>query len=148
MRFQRTGLIEMSEHMQRATNNLAEIWEELIVSILAVNNRSLEKTYALLPLLRKSGVVDPLNLTRWEVEEVVAMLKTAGLDWGSYMTGLFARRFVSLGAVLKSNGIAACGKILLDNDPNTIRNLLLLVNGIGPKVLQNFFLLRGISEKA
>ena len=138
----------MSEQVHRLPNNLDEIWEELIVSILAVNNRSLEKTYALLPLLRKAGIVDPANLTRWDVEEVVARLKTAGLDWGSYMTRLFARRFVSLGEVTKSNGIATCGNILLGNDPDTIRNLLLLVNGIGPKVMQNFFLLRGISEKA
>ena len=87
----------MSEQVHRLPNNLDEIWEELIVSILAVNNRSLEKTYALLPLLRKAGIVDPANLTRWDVEEVVARLKTAGLDWGSYMTRLFARRFVSLG---------------------------------------------------
>jgi len=69
----------MSEQVHRLPNNLDEIWEELIVSILAVNNRSLEKTYALLPLLRKAGIVDPANLTRWDVEEVVARLDDAEL---------------------------------------------------------------------
>jgi hypothetical protein len=137
----------MSKRVQRVTSNLPEVWEELIVSMLAVNNRSLEKTYATLPLLRKAGVVEPGNLTKWAVEEVVARLKTAGLDWGSFMTELFARRLVSLGVTIKSNGVAASGEVLMAKDPDAIRNLLLRVNGIGPKVLQNFFLLRGIKEK-
>jgi hypothetical protein len=138
----------MPTQAQRVAGNLTEVWEELIVSILAVNNRSLEKTYALLPLLRKAGVVEPGNLTTWAVEEVVARLKATGLDWGLFMNELFAQRLVSLGTVLKLNGIAESGELLLTNDPHAIRNLLLRVNGIGPKVLQNFFLFRGIKEKA
>jgi hypothetical protein len=141
-------LIEMRRQgQQRSTGNIAEVWEELIVSILAVNNRSLEKTYALLPLLRKAGVVEPENLTKWPVKEVVITLKRAGIDWGSFMTELFAQRLVSLGTAVNLTGIAKCGEVLSTNDPDAIRNLLSGINGVGPKVLQNFFLFRGIKEK-
>ena len=138
----------MSDCIDRIPSNRAEIWEELVISILAVNQYSLEKTYSLLPLLRVVGIVDPVNLTKWGVEDVVAQLKTAGCDRGPFMTRLFAKRLVSLGIALRSRGVEMSAEIILSNHPDAIRNLLLPVNGIGPKVLQNFFLLRGIKEQA
>ena len=60
----------LSEPTQRPFGNDDGIWEDLIVSILAVNQYSLEKTYAVVPLLRSARVVDPANLTNWELEEV------------------------------------------------------------------------------
>ena len=60
------------------------------------------------------------------------------------MTRLFALRLVSLGVTLKAKGVAACGEILRNNDSAAIHDLLLPVNGIGPKVFRNFFMLRGI----
>lgn len=137
----------MPEQMKRLQGNLEEIWEELVVSILAVNQYSLEKTYAVLPLLREVGVVDPGNLASWELEDVIGRLKAGGCDRGPFMTGLFARRLVSLGVALKSKGVASCGEVISTNDAKAIRNLLLPVEGIGPKVLNNFFLLRGIKEE-
>ena len=125
----------------------AAIWEDLVVSILSVNSYSIEKAYALLPLLRKVGIVDPSNLGDWEFERVAAKLKAAGCDRGPFLTGLFAIRLASLGEALKAKGFRICEKIILSNDPEAIRNLLLPVNGIGPKVLENFFFLRGISKK-
>jgi 3-methyladenine DNA glycosylase/8-oxoguanine DNA glycosylase len=62
------------------------------------------------------------------------------------MTLLFAMRLVSLGVALHSKGIASCVEVILSNDPEEIRNLLLPVNGIGPKVIGNFLLLRGIKD--
>jgi hypothetical protein len=129
----------MSKKIRETRSNPGEIWEDLIVSILAVNQYSLEKTYALLPL-------DPEMLCNLQPEEVVERLKTNGVDRGSFMTLLFAMRLVSLGVALHSKGIASCVEVILSNDPEEIRNLLLPVNGIGPKVIGNFLLLRGIKD--
>lgn len=137
----------MPEQAKRSQDNLKEIWEELVVSILAVNQYSLEKTYAILPLLREVGIVDPDNLASWELDEVIARLRAGGCERGSFMTSLFALRLVSLGTALKSKGIASCGEIILTNDAKAIRDLLMPVDGIGPRVLSNFFLLRGIKEE-
>jgi hypothetical protein len=121
-------------------------WEDLVVSILSVNQYSLEKTHAVAPLLRQGGLLSPENLSRWELEEIVARLKAAGCDRGRFMTKLFAVRLASLGMAVESRGIAICGRILSSNDPAAISDLLLPINGVGPKVLRNFFVLRGIRE--
>jgi hypothetical protein len=60
------------------------------------------------------------------------------------MTNLFAVRLAWLGMAVESRGIAVCTRILLSKDPAAISDLLLPINGIGPKALRNFFLLRGI----
>jgi hypothetical protein len=90
-----------------------DVWEDLIVSIFAVNNRSLEKAYALLPMLCRAGVVDLANLIHWDVAQVTARLKAAGFDQGTFMTDLFADDLVSLGATIRLKGIAACREVLL-----------------------------------
>jgi hypothetical protein len=118
----------------------------LVVSLLSVNQYPLEKTYAVLSLLRQGGLLSPENLSRWELEEIVARLKAAGCDRGPFMTKLFAVRLASLGMSVQSRGIAVCRGILLSNDPAAISDLLLPIKGIGPKVLRNFFMLRGIRE--
>ena len=134
----------MSQPMRPPTCDQDNPWEDLVISILSVNQYSLEKTYAVLPLLRQGGLLRPDNLGSWELEEIVARLKTAGCDRGPFMTTLFASRLACLGMSVEARGIAVCRRILLSNDPAAISNFLLPIKGIGPKVLKNFFMLRGI----
>lgn len=121
-------------------------WEDLVVSILSVNQYSLEKTYAIVGGLREAGLVSPQNLVAWEIERIVSRLKFAGCDRGAFMTPLFAARLASLGEVVGARGISVCAEILVGKDFEEIRRLLLPINGIGPKVLRNFCLLRGIDS--
>jgi hypothetical protein len=137
----------MSQTKRQQTDDQDSLWEDLVISILSVNQYSLEKTYPALPLLREGGLLNPENLSRWESAEIVARLKAAGCDRGPFMTELFASRLAFLGRDVNSRGIAVCSRILLSNDPTAISNLLLPVKGIGPKVLQNFFMLRGVEEE-
>lgn len=121
-----------------------DVWEDLVVSVLAVNQYSLEKTYAIVGGLRESGLVSPQNLCAWEIDRIVSRLKFARCDRGAFMTPLFAGRLASLGKVVGARGISVCAEILAGKDFEEIRRLLLPINGIGPKVLRNFCLLRGI----
>src|ERR1019366_6186690 len=123
----------MLRNVQGLPDNSEGPWDDLIVSILAVNQYSLEKTYGVLPLLREAGIVDPMKLSSWELEEVITRLKAAGCDRGPFMTKLFALRLVSLALALNSIGISVCREVLQGNDPDAIRKLLLPVNGVGPK---------------
>jgi len=123
-----------------------DVWEDLVVSILAVNQYSLEKTYAFVGGLREAGLASPQNLGAWEIDRIVSRLKFAGCDRGDFMTPLFAARLASLGKVIGARGISVCAEILAGNDLEEIRRLLLPINGIGPKVLRNFCLLRGIDS--
>lgn len=123
-------------------------WEDLVIAILAVNQYSLEKTYPALSLLRDNGLLSPENLSRWDIDEIIRRLKVAGCDRGPFMTQLFGVRLAHLGAAVESYSIEACSRILLSNDPVAIRDLLWPIKGIGPKVLKNFFMLRGMTWSA
>jgi len=121
------------------------IWEDLVLSILSVNQYSLEKTYSAVEGLRREGLFEPENLISWSSEEIVAHLKQGGCGRGVFMTTLFGHRLSSLGYFLQSKGVKACEEILRSGDSSAIRELLLPINGVGPRVLQNFFVMRGIS---
>lgn len=119
-----------------------EVWEDLVISILSVNNYSLEHTYRFLDGLRKQGVCHPKNLMRWELEEIRRRLNAAGYDRGSFMNYQFALRLSSLGVLLENKGVDRCTAIISGGDRKAIEELLLPVNGVGPKVIANFWLLR------
>jgi hypothetical protein len=121
-----------------------ELWGDLVVSILSVNNWSLESAYAGLPGLQSGGLCSPENLVKWDVEEIVAGLKNAGFDRGPFMTTLFARRLASLGVAVGTMGVEDFSRSLSSKQRTKVSNLLMPINGIGPRVLANFFLLRQI----
>ena len=118
------------------------IWEDLILAILSTNNYSLEKTYSTIEALRRERLFDPQNLVRWTSEEIGARLRRGGYDRGDFMTRLFADRLSSLGQFLKSVGIEECERVLQKGKTSEVSKLLLTVKGIGPRVLESFFLLR------
>src|SRR5690348_5862217 len=106
----------MSENKQRQVVDQDSPWEDLVISILSVNQYSLEKTYACLSLLRKSGLFSPENLSKWDLEFIVDQLKSAGCDRGPFMTKLFARRLACLGMAVKSHGAEVCKRVLVSKD--------------------------------
>lgn len=134
----------MTQHDRPATCDEDSLWEDLVVSILSVNQYPLEKTYAVISLLRQGGLLNPENLGRWKSEELIDRLRASGCDRGPFMTHLFAGRLSSLGLAVESTGVLLFRQILLSNDPQAISDLLLPIRGIGPKVLSNFLFLRGI----
>jgi hypothetical protein len=119
-----------------------DAWEDLVVSILSVNQYSLKRTYQALEGLREQGLSDPHRLMHWGQAEIVDRLKAAGCDRGPFMTNLFALRLCNLGTLIEHRGVEECMKIISSRDCGGIQDLLLPVNGIGPKVIANFCLLR------
>lgn len=126
-------------------NNAATIWEDLVISVLAVNGYSVEKAYALSQSFRAEGLVEPTNLSRWSSQEIEHRLHRAGYTRGQFMTALFGLRLSALGVFLESRGLEGSLRLLQRADSREIEHFLLPVPVIGPKVLSNFFLLRGIT---
>ncbi len=119
-------------------------WEDLVVSMLSVNNWSLEKTYYFLDNLRAQGLFDPNRLGSLDQDEIVTRLRKAGYDRGTFMNNLFALRLGCLGQSVKRQGILECTNRLSGNVRPDIEVFLASVKGIGPVVIANFFFLRGI----
>ena len=121
-------------------------WEDLVVSILAVNQYSLERAHGLLGELREQRLTDPKFLEQWEPEEVEKRLKATGFDRGPFMNRLFAGRLSGLGEMVRSKGIDTCTKVIGSRKPDEIAALLKDVKGIGPVVLRNYYVLRGFQS--
>lgn len=119
-------------------------WDDLVISILSVNQYSLERTYGSLLALREQQVTDPLSLAQWSSQEIERRLRAAGCDRGEFMTRLFAERLSALGVLVRTKGIDECDKIIAGRDARAIEALLLPVKGIGPVVLRHFYSLRKI----
>jgi hypothetical protein len=134
----------MSEEEPKMKPVIDDPWEDLVVSLLSVNHHSVERTYKSIEGLRQQGLCDPVNLTQWELGVLVARLKAAGCDRGPFMTNLFASRLANLGAMVQSKGLGSFTKVISERDTHAIEELLLPINGIGPRVIANFCFLREI----
>jgi hypothetical protein len=131
-----------NEHEQSDKESLNP-WEDLILSILAVNNYSLEKVYALAGSFRREGLLDIRNLGKWEEADIAVRLGKAGYDRGLFMTDLFSKRLAALGRFAASRGLSDCERVLYSKDPSSIQQLFQNTKGIGigPTVLTNLAIL-------
>ena len=124
--------------------NSESAWEDLVVSILAVNQYSLERIFPLLDRLRGQQLTNPFVLVCEDVDNIDSRLRASGFDRGAFMTRLFAQRLASLGSLIRAKGVSEFELILKGSNKTAIKELLLPVKGIGPVVLRNFFILRAI----
>ena len=134
----------MSARPLQGTGTLDSPWEDLVISVLAVNQYSLEKTYACKEGLQTQELTTPATLLELAPAEIERRLKAGGCDRGAFMTNLFAKRLAALGAHVRAVGIEQSTSILDGRSRQKIEQFLEPVNGIGPVVLRNYFLLRGI----
>lgn len=111
------------------------------MAMLSVNNYPLTKVFTLFDALKDNGLFDPRNFACWNCEEITRRLGAAGYDRGTVMTAIFTDRLSSLGRL--ADEVAANEQILTKGTKTEIAELLRRIKGVGPKVLKNFFLLRG-----
>jgi 3-methyladenine DNA glycosylase/8-oxoguanine DNA glycosylase len=119
------------------------VWSDLIVALLSVYNISLEKVDAMAPQFKQNGLTDPQKLAAMSHEEINQALCQSGYDRGN-LNGIFIPRLIALAAYIVQKDPAKCEKILSSGQKTEIETLLLPIKGVGPKVLELFFLLRGI----
>ena len=115
----------------------------LVTAMLSVNNYSLGKTCSLFDRLQENGLFDPRFLASSEAEEVARRLGSAGYDRGKTMTEIFTSRLISLGGLIHSVPVDDFADILSNGSRDEVSSFLASVKGVGPRVLDNFFILRG-----
>lgn len=134
-------ICKMNPQNLRKQDGKDNVWEDLIIAILSVNQYTLENTYSKFESLKEVELFNPNNLIQWDTDEIERRLRQGGCDRGNFMTNLFAQRLAALGNMIKNHGIDICETILISKDAKAITELLMPVKGIGPKVLKNLFLL-------
>lgn len=118
-------------------------WADLVIAILSVNNYPLDKTFALFEALKKNGLFDPACLAESSPADIARKLGSAGYNRGDTMTAIFTERLISLGQLAIRARVEDCVRILSTGYPEEVTSLLSGVKGVGPKVLANYFILRG-----
>jgi hypothetical protein len=63
------------------------------------------------------------------------------------MTNLFANRLANLGALIQKKGLDISTKTISGSNTRAIEDLLMPVSGVGPRVIANFYLLRGLTRR-
>jgi len=118
-------------------------WADLVIAMLSVNNYPLDRTFALFDKLEDEGLFDPNVLASSSASEIARKLGDSGYNRGVAMTAIFTDRLLSLGELVKRGALADCQRTLQDGTRSDVKELLAQVKGVGPKVLESFFLLRG-----
>lgn len=132
----------MNQQNLKPSYNTNNVWEDLVISILSVNQYTLSKTYLSIESMREIGLFNPDNLIQWDINEMNQRLRQGGCERGSFMTNLFAERLAALGGLIANQGISKCEQVLLSREKKLITDFLMPVKGIGPKVIENFFFLQ------
>lgn len=126
------------------SERLEDIFQDLVISVLSVNNYPLDKAYQLCSGLREAGLSD-LSVFTGEPPsdcEIRGKLHAAGYRRGEYIESLISKR---LGQIIKSIKDEGHVSFLssLANDSEVIIQRLNSLYGVGPRVVSNFIHLRG-----
>lgn len=125
------------------TRRYTNPWADLVVAILSVNRYPLDRTFALFNNLEAEGLFDPRVLASSTASEIARKLGNAGYSRGDAMTAIFTDRLLSVGALAKRESFSVCERTLKGGTRSDVERLIGGVKGVGPTVLENFFLLRG-----
>lgn len=121
-------------------NCTQENLEAILASVLAVNGYGVEKSYALLPEMRRSGLTDPAKISKADVGEVMTQLFATGYDRG-LLTEMMAGRLISLMQAADSGQLDGFDELVAKGKKQEAKTILCSIKGIGPKVSADVWML-------
>ena len=122
----------------------AEVALDLVCALLAVNLWTIEKAFSLKERLEHEGLVDLDRVAAMSQDEVLKRLERAGCHRGDYITGLLSHRLVEMAKAMANGGIHRLDELIRQRRIEELDQWLLGIRGVGPHVLRNFKILRGI----
>lgn len=121
------------------------IFTDLVIAILSVNNWSMEKVGVILPNLHSQQLTNPHFIKGSGFPEVFSRLNGAGYGRSEYITSLVTDRLLDLGRKYVDSGLETeLYEAEIKRDFNRINQLLEPIHGVGPRVIDNYKVLRGI----
>lgn len=124
----------------------ADVWTDTLISLLAIYGPSLEKVDGLVPAFKQVGLTSFSKVAQMSHEEVYNALVKSGYDRGNLL-GIFIPRIQAVAQAFEQVGMAQVETVLQGKNIQAIEKFLLPIKGIGPKVVNNFLLLRGLVEE-
>ncbi len=114
--------------------------EAIVVSVLAVNRYPLEKSYSLLPNLRKLGLTDPTKVANANSPDVMMRLDRAGYHRG-LLTEMMAGRLIGLMNAVSEGQLDSLSNMVTKGEKDQAKQLLCRMKGIGPQVAADVWML-------
>ena len=133
----------VSQFSKEKNVKTSNIWHDLVVSMLAVYNYTVEKVDAYSAGFEKQGLFDPNKIKQMNHEEIFTALEKAGYTRGN-LNAIFTERLQALGEYIEKKGKAHCEAILKSKNKDSITELLNPIKGVGPKVIENYLELRDL----
>lgn len=129
---------------KESTDTEEEMVEDLVMAMLAVNQWSLNDTFALHESLRAEGLFDMQRLVAMDMPEIVKRLTRAGYSRGDFLVMQLSDRLKDLAKVLTSSNEHTLRSLSNPEHTTELEKFLLTINGIGPKVVRDYKLLRNL----
>lgn len=127
------------------TNSQTDVFTDVLISMLAIYGPDLEKVDCLTPALKNSGLTKPEKVAKMSHEDIYSALVQSGYDRGNLL-GIFIPRLQAMAQAFLQIGLSKAEEILKSKDIQAIEKILLPIKGIGPKVVKNYLLLRGLAD--
>src|SRR3989442_146181 len=120
------------------------VHKALVVALLAVNSYPIERVRGIQAALEKVGLFDLTKLGSFTEAEIAERLRKAGYDRGAFLTDLIASRLQNVGQYLGTLDVESAMRVLTCGSAEDVRAVLSKAKGIGPTVIRNFLLIRGL----
>jgi len=123
----------------------ADVFTDVLLAMLAIYGPDLEKVDRLAPAFQQAGLTMPAKVVNMSHEELHTALVQSGYDRGKLL-GIFIPRIQAMALAFNQAGLSQVEHVLKGKDIQAIEKRLLPIKGIGPKVVHNYLLLRGLLE--
>lgn len=117
------------------------VWEDAVLAMLAVYQYPIDRIETKRDAMRRANLFDPEKLASSSITGLTEELKTAGYDRGG-LTWQYADRLISLGKHVSQCDSEELQRLLRAGGVEEIRQALLPIYGVGPKVIENFLEMR------
>jgi hypothetical protein len=115
---------------------------DLFTAIMAVNRWTVERAYSVSVRLKAVGLLDLPAMSSMSVDDVSERLGRAGYDRGEFMLLQMAERMLSMVRALENGGLEKVETLETSRRLGDIRDFLLTIKGVGPAVVNCFFIMR------
>lgn len=127
------------------SNNTNELFHDFVLSLLAVNHWDSEKAAQIDPGLSEKGFFDPNTILARSLETNAQLLGEAGYSRGNYMQKLLTNRIMSAAHSFVQSGVSQrIGYAVAANQRGQLSEILRVIEGVGPMVLENFMILQEV----
>jgi len=123
---------------------MSDIFSDLLTSMFAVAGWDLNKSHQFVMKLQETHELRLENLRDMTEDEIADLIVKSGFDRGSKVLDIMTTRVHSLATHLSESNFSELNGYLASKEIPRVEFILKDINGVGPKVIENFLLLRGI----